>query len=303
MQVKPTQLRGNILMVIAAALWGFTFVAQKTGMDYLGPFMFSAIRFAIGASCLLLLLPLLGGKPLNREGIISGLIMGVIITFGISFQQIGIVETTAGKSGFLTAIYILLVPIFLSVAGKKLPLQTWPAALMALLGIYFLSFKEGGFDSVDHGDYWVLASSVFWALHILFIDRSVRKHDPLRLSILQFYTCAVLSLLGAFIFEPIIWGEILTGIKGAWLELAYGSIASVAIAFTLQVFAQRSVPSHHAAMILSLEAVFAVLGGVLLLGEVLTAKMIFGFLLIFSGIILAQYNFKKPLKVSTNKTP
>ena len=292
-------------MVIAAALWGFTFVAQKTGMDYLQPLMFSAIRFAIGATCLLLLIRVLGTQKLDKEGLKAGVIMGVLITFGISLQQIGIVETTAGNSGFLTAIYILLVPIFLSLKGEKLPLQIWPAALLALMGLYFLTIKNTSlalmFSSINTGDYWTLGCSVFWALHIIYVGKAARQHDPLRLSIVQFYTCAVLSFIAALVFEPVIYNDVLAGIKGAWVELAYASIASVAIAFTLQVFAQQSVPSHYAAMILSLEAVFAVIGGVLIIGEVLTTRMVFGFVLIFTGIILAQYDFKKTPKISADK--
>ena len=292
-------------MVIAAALWGFTFVAQKTGMDYLQPLMFSAIRFAIGATCLLLLIRVLGTQKLDKEGLKAGVIMGVLITFGISLQQIGIVETTAGNSGFLTAIYILLVPIFLSLKGEKLPLQIWPAALLALMGLYFLTIKNTSlalmFSSINTGDYWTLGCSVFWALHIIYVGKAARQHDPLRLSIVQFYTCAVLSFIAALVFEPVIYNDVLAGIKGAWVELAYASIASVAIAFTLQVFAQQSVPSHYAAMILSLEAVFAVIGGVFIIGEVLTTRMVFGFVLIFTGIILAQYNFKKTPKISADK--
>lgn len=296
---SSTLLKGNFLMIITAALWGFAFVAQKTGMDYLGPFMFSAIRFAVGASCLVLLLRWFGEHKLDRSGFISGLAMGVVLTFGAMLQQIGIVETTAGKSGFITAIYILLVPIFLSFLGKRLSLQIWPAALLVLFGLYLLSIKggQGGqgneLSSINSGDYWVLASSVFWAVHILLIEKAVKKHDALRLSIVQFYTCAVLSLLGAFVFETVVWTEIVTGVRDGFVEVAYASIASVAIAYTLQVFAQRSVPSHHAALVLSLEAVFAVVGGVWLLGEELTARMLLGFGLMFVGIILAQWRFGK----------
>ena len=301
MRAIPTLLTGNLLMITAAALWGFTFVAQKTGMNYLHPLMFGAIRFAIGASCSLLLLGWLGDKKLDRDGLIAGVVMGVLITLGISLQQIGIVDTTAGKSGFITAIYILLVPIFLSFVGKKLPLRIWPAVLLALIGLYFLSIKDGEFSSINKGDYWVLVSSVFWALHIIYVGKYAKDHDPLRLSILQFYTCAMLSFIGALIFEPIVWTDILQGVQRGWVEVAYGSIASVALAFTLQVFAQQSVPPHYAAMILSLEAVFAVIGGVLLIGEILTVRMVFGFALIFAGITLAQYDFKKSSKVATDK--
>lgn len=287
-------------MILTAALWGFAFVAQKTGMEHLGPFMFSAIRFTVGATCLVFLLQWFGGKKLSRHGYISAIFMGVVLTFGAILQQIGIIETTAGKGGFITAIYILLVPVFLSFSGKRLSLQIWPAAFLVLLGLYLLSVKDGEFSSINIGDYWVLGSSIFWATHILLIERAVRYHDPLRLSIVQFYTCAVLSLIGAFLFEPVVLADIVTGIKGGLLEVAYASIASVAIAYTLQVFAQRSVPSHHAALILSLEAVFAVIGGVLLLNEELTLRMLFGFALMFAGIVLAQWKFTKPIKIVKN---
>ena len=292
MRAVPSPLIGNLLMIITAALWGFAFVAQKTGMDYLGPFMFSAIRFAVGASCLVLLVRWFGYKKLTRQGIISGMVMGVVLTFGAMLQQIGIVETTAGKSGFITAIYILLVPIFLAFAGRRLSLQIWPAALLVMSGLYLLSIQKGDLSNINQGDIWVLASSIFWAVHILLIEKAVRKHDPLRLSIVQFFTCSFLSLLGAFIFEDVIWKDIVTGVDNGWIEVAYASIASVAIAYTLQVFAQRSVPSHHAALVLSLEAVFAVIGGVWLLSEDLTLRMILGFVLMFVGIILAQWKFK-----------
>ena len=292
MSAKPSLFIGNVLMLITAALWGFTFVAQKSGMDHLGPLMFSAIRFAIGATCLLFLLHFLGGKRLNQQGWVLGLLMGVMITLGISFQQIGIVYTTAGKAGFITAVYILFVPIFLSFLGKRLKFQIWPAALLALLGLYFLSIKGNEFDSINKGDYWVLASSVFWAIHIILVEKAVESHDPLRLSIVQFFTCSLLSLLAAFIFEPIVLADIIEGTKNSVWELVYGGIASVAIAFTLQVFAQQSVPSHHAALIMSLEAVFAVVGGIWLLNEILTQRMLWGFVLMFAGLILAQYKFK-----------
>ena len=292
MRAVPSPLIGNFLMVITAALWGFAFVAQKTGMDYLGPFIFSAIRFSAGASCLVILVHWFGFKKLDRDGFLLGVVMGVVLTFGAMLQQIGIVETTAGKSGFITAIYILLVPIFLSLLGRKLSLQIWPAALLVMFGLYLLSVQKGEFSSINSGDIWVLSSSIFWATHILLIEKAVKNHDPLRLSIVQFYTCALLSLLGAFVFEDVVWTEIIKGVSDGWVEVVYASIASVAIAYTLQVFAQRSVPSHQAALVLSLEAVFAVIGGVWLLSEQVTVRMLMGFALMFIGIILAQWRFK-----------
>lgn len=301
---KPSLFLGSLLMLIASALWGFAFVAQKTGMDHLGPFLFSAIRFAVGATCLVLLIKWFGRERLNRKGFFLGLAMGVVLTFGAMLQQIGIVETTAGKSGFITSIYILLVPIFLALGGRNLPRRIWPAVLMVFYGLYLLSIKqESELQSINTGDYWVLGSTIFWAIHIILIEKAVQKHDPLRLSIVQFYTCAFLCLVGVFIFEPITFAEIKIGVQGSLLELAYASIASVAIAYTLQVFAQQSVPSQNAALILSLEAVFAVIGGVWLLNEELTLRMLLGFGFMFCGILLAQYNFKNTLNSTPNKSP
>lgn len=291
-------------MLIAAALWGFAFVAQKTGMDHLGPFAFSAIRFALGATCLAFLIKWFGHRRLSREGFYLGLAMGVVLTFGAMLQQIGIVETTAGKSGFITAIYILLVPIFLSLGGRKLPLRIWPAVLLAFTGLYFLSIKQRTeLSSINSGDYWVLASTVFWAIHIILIEKAVKKHDPLRLSIVQFYTCAFLCFVGIFVFEPVSLAELKTGVNDSLLEIAYASVASVGIAYTLQVFAQRSVPSQNAALILSLEAVFAVIGGVWLLNEEMTLRMLLGFGLMFAGILLAQiplFETKAKIKIRKN---
>ena len=293
MQNKHSTHTGNFLMVLTAAIWGFTFVAQKTGMDHLGPFMFNAVRFFIGATCLVLLLRWFRGQRLNRKGLLWGVAMGVVLVIGAMLQQIGLIETTAGKSAFITVIYILLVPVFLSFAGKKLPFQIWPAAIIVLFGLYLISIKEGDLSGINKGDYWVLASAIFWAMHILVIEKAVKHHDPLRLSIVQFYTCSFLALLGAFIFEPVVLVDIWVGVKGAWLEVAYAGMAATAIAYTLQVVAQKSVPSHHAALVLSLEAVFGVIGGVWLLGEDLTVRMLLGFSLMFAGIILAQWRFKK----------
>lgn len=298
MKSIPSAMVGNLLMVLTAAIWGFTFVAQKTGMDHLGPFMFNAVRFFIGATCLVLLLRWFKGQRLSRKGIFWGIVMGVALFCGAMLQQIGLIETTAGKSAFITVIYILLVPVFLSFAGTKLSIQIWPAAVLVLYGLYLISIKEGDLNGINNGDYWVLASALFWASHILIIEKAVKQHDPLRLSIVQFYICSFLALLGSFIFELVALNDIWEGMKGAWLELAYAGIAATAIAYTLQVVAQKTVPSHHAALVLSLEAVFGVIGGVWLLGEDLTIRMLLGFGLMFAGIILAQWRFKPSSQLS-----
>ncbi len=298
MKSVPSAMMGNLLMVFTAAIWGFTFVAQKTGMDHLGPFMFNAVRFFIGATCLVFLLRWFKSQKLTRKGIFWGIAMGVVLFIGAMLQQIGLIETTAGKSAFITVIYILLVPVFLSFLGNKLPLQIWPAAFLVLYGLYLINITEGDLNGISNGDYWVLASAIFWASHILIIEKAVKYHDPLRLSIVQFYICSFLALLGVFIFEPVGLNVVWEGVQGAWLELAYAGVAATAIAYTLQVVAQKSVPSHHAALVLSLEAVFGVIGGVWLLGEDLTVRMLLGFSLMFAGIILAQWRFKKTPQLS-----
>jgi len=278
----------SMAMLLAAAIWGFAFVAQKSAMLVMGPFSFNAVRFALGASCLLLVYPLLKSRqtapaPFNKSTLRYGLLMGMVLFAGAITQQIGLITTTAGKAAFITGLYIVLVPAILSIFGHVFSLRIWSAVGITVVGLYLLSVPDG-LSSIKAGDVWVLASAFLFAAHILVIERASRSHDPIQLSILQFYIAALLSAVGVWLWETISWQSL----GDAWVELAYVSVLSTAVAYTLQVVGQQKVAAHIAAMILSLEAVFGAIGGIWLLDETMTSRMVLGCGLMFGGWMLAQ---------------
>ncbi len=193
-------LSGYVMMLLTAIIWGFAFVAQKSSMDFMGPFTFNTARFVLGATCLLVLLPVIKSRQgaLNRSGWLSAAGMGMLLFLGSITQQIGLVSTTAGKAAFITGLYIVLVPLILSLFGQLLSRLVWAAVALGLSGLYLLSMQGATMQPVT-GDLWVLASAVFFALHIVVIGRASLEHDALRLSIVQFYVCALLSLVGTLI--------------------------------------------------------------------------------------------------------
>lgn len=289
-----TRNKANILLLLAAAIWGFAFVAQRVGMQYVGPFTFNTIRFAVGG---LALLPLLifwcptqnrlaaaGGHPVSRSlGIKGGLMAGILIFGGITFQQFGILDTTAGKAGFITSLYVVFVPAFGLILGMKVHRVVWLGVFLAAIGLYLLSAT--GMMSIGLGDGLVLVGAVFWGMHVLAIGHLVKGGAPvILLAVVQFAVCAVLSLVAALISEEFVWVDI----KGAAIPILYAGLFSVGVAYTLQVLAQRRAKPAHAALILSSEALFAVIGGSLFLGEVLSLRAMLGCGLMLSGIIIAQ---------------
>lgn len=276
---------GYMMTFISAIIWGFAFVAQKSSMDVMGPFTFNGTRFALGATVLLLFLPVfkLTVTRFDKSSWRAGIVMGVILFLGVTTQQIGIVTTTAAKAAFITGLYIVLVPLLLVFLGHAISKSSWLAATISVVGLYLLSIT--GLDvAPETGDMWVLASALFFALHIIVIGRYSRLHDPLRLSILQFYVCALLSTVAMFIFEA----PTITGIRAGGLEILYAGVLSTGLAYTLQVFAQKRVPTNAAALLLSLEAVFGAIGGVWLLGEDMTMRMLLGAGLMLLAIVVAQ---------------
>jgi len=284
-----TAFRANLLLLLAAAIWGFAFVAQRLGMAHVGPFTFNAIRFGLGA---LSLLPLIRATRDRREHAarpavlwVGGLIVGFTLFAAASAQQIGIVTTTAGKAGFITGLYVVLVPLAALIWGERASWVTWLGATLAAVGLYFLSVTEALVLSV--GDAWVLLSAVLWTVQIHLIARLTRVIDPLPLAAAQFAVCSLLSWAVALATETITWA----GIEGALWPLAYGSFMSVGIAFTLQVVAQRHAHPTPAAIIMSLESAFAALGGWLLLGERLGTRGTLGAGLMMAGMMLAQVRF------------
>lgn len=297
----PSQaLRADLLMLLTAMIWGSAFVAQRLGMDSIGPFLYTGLRFALACLVLLPLLALLQRRnrrpapPLDRGLWLGGVIMGLALSLGINLQQVGLLLTTVTNSGFITGLYVIVVPILGLLIGQKSGPGIWLGASLAVVGMFLLSVGEG--FSVASGDWLQLAGAFVWGVHVLLVGFFASRHDPLRLALIQFATCALISLLLALAFES----ATLDGIIEAGPAILYGGLFGVAIGFTLQVVAQRHAIASHAAIILSLEAVFAAIAGALLLGEVLALRGYLGCALMFAGMLLAQL-WPKPLPAAISE--
>ena len=281
--------QANAALLVTAGIWGLAFVAQRVGMEYLEPFTFNGIRFLLGA---LSLLPLLwwqqhhkavGEQQLPRFRTVGiGVVAGLILFLAASLQQIGIVDTTAGKAAFVTSLYIVLVPLSGVLLGQRVEVSLWLGCLLSLLGLYFLCIRED--FTLGFGDLLVLLGAFFWTMHILWIDRFASQVQVLSLAVWQFMTCALLSLLVAAFTETITLGAI----KEALSPILYGGIGSVGIAYTLQIVGQKRAEPTQASLILSLETVFAALGGYFLLQEFLSLWELLGCVLMMSGMLVAQ---------------
>jgi len=306
--MKKKTLRSDILLILTSAIWGFAFVAQLVGMDHIGPYLYNGIRFALGSLSLLPLILIFGkGKkekenvpPLKGKAILlAGIAAGTVLFLGASLQQVGLQYTTAGKAGFITGLYVILVPILGIAMRHKTGVPTWVGALFAATGLYLISVK-GGFQ-IGKGDLLILACSIFFAMHVLTIDHFSKKIDPLVLSAIQFAVCSLLSFTVAFFREPVILEDILK----ATIPILYGGLGSVGVAYTLQVVAQKEAPPAHSAIIMSLESVFAVLGGIIFLAEGMSVRGYIGCGLMLLGMLASQWdvifrNKKKFLKKNQN---
>ena len=293
-------LKYNFLLMLAALIWGSAFVAQSVGMDYLGPFSFNCVRSFMGS---LVLLPVIwfmdrqkketaehdgqkteeGTREQNKKVLLSGgLCCGVILTLSTSLQQIGIKYTTAGKAGFITALYILIVPLLGLILGKKVGIKTWIGVALAVAGMYLLCIKEG--FSISYGDFMVLLCALVFSLHILAVDYFSPRVDGIRLSCIQFFVCGCISAVPMLVWEH---PELFQIIR-AWQPLAYAGVLSSGVAYTLQIVTQKHLNPTVASLLMSLESVFAVLTGWLVLNERLSLKELLGCVLVFTAIILAQ---------------
>ena len=285
---------GEGVLFLTAIIWGSGFVAQRKAMDGMQPFAFIALRFLMGA---LVLLPILlirkkqNQKDQNKDQvsqnffkdkILPCLLTGLFLFGGTSLQQLGIVTTSAAKSGFLTSLYLVLVPIAGLFFGKKLNRWVWLGVVMAFVGIYFLSV---GMDlSIHTGDILLLLGSLFWVFQILTLDHYSTKMDGLSLAFGEFLTTAALALIASLIFES----DPMIKDPSAWLPLLYSGVVVVGIAFTLQVYGQSKVDPALASLIMGLEAVFALIAGMIFLGERLTGRELLGSGLMLAAVILVQ---------------
>ncbi|PKL78924.1 MAG: EamA family transporter [Ignavibacteriae bacterium HGW-Ignavibacteriae-4] len=285
--------KSNILLLICAAIWGFAFTAQRLGMEYIGPFTYNGVRFALGSISLLPFIFYFDMKKKRRGHTITswkyearqGLIVGIVLFIAASLQQVGLIYTEAGKAAFITGMYVVMVPLVgILILKHRVSRNTLLGSATAAVGLYLLSVKSG--FNISIGDLYEIAGAVFWTVHILMLDIFVKKMDTLKLALFQFITCSVLSLIIAFLFETIT----LHGIQLTLIPIVYGGVFSVGLAYTLQIIGQKHAQPAHAAIILSLETVFGALGGFLIINEFLGGKEYIGCMLMLAGMLISQFN-------------
>lgn len=288
---RPAALRADMLLVLTAAIWGLAFVFQRTGMEHIGPFSFNGIRFLLGAAALLPLMrrtsrrfhPIPGRPaPTPKTYIKGGLLAGLMLFCGANLQQSGLVTTTAGKAGFITGLYVVITPMLGLFFRQYPPLATWIGACAAAMGLYLLSIT--GDFSIAPGDLLVLIGALFWACHMLVIGRLCQRMDPVTLAASQFFWCGLGSLAIGLGTETFTW----SGALGAGQAILYCGLMSTGVAYTLQAVAQREANPTHAAIILSLESVFAALSGWALLGETMNPRALTGCALMLGGMLVSE---------------
>ena len=285
-------MQANLMMLLAASIWGFAFVAQRVGMETMGPHWFNSLRFFIGVVALTPVViwmdraqaksSIEGPKSSTKSLLMGGAVVGLLLFIGATFQQVGLQYTTAGKAGFITGMYIFFVPLIGLFFRMKTGLGTWLGAAIALWGLYLLSINED--FTLSKGDTLQLICAVAFAGHVLMIGYLASRMDTVKLSLVQFFVAGLLAMILALYFEQLTWGMI----KSTAVPLLFAGVMSTGIAYTLQTIAQQHAHPSHAAIILSSEGVFAVIGGFLLLNEVLPAQGLLGCGLILVGMLMSQ---------------
>lgn len=293
--MKKTALRSSFLLFLAAFIWGVAFVAQSVGMDYMGPFSFNGARFLMGSIVLLPLVLYRRKKDKEKQvkradlktTLIGGCCCGLALCSAALLQQFGIMYTTVGKAGFITTLYIIIVPIMGIFLKKKVPGKVWLAAVIAAVGMYLLCMSES--FRLSRGDTYVFICAVLFSVHILVIDYFSPKADGVELSCLQFLTAGVICSVAALILEKPQLSNFVDGI----IPLAYAGIMSSGVAYTLQIVGQKDLDPTVASLILSMESVVSMLAGWVLLGQALSLRELFGCLLVFGAVILVQLPDKR----------
>ena len=296
MKKESIPVRNSLLLLLTATIWGVAFVAQSVSMDYIGGFTFNAVRNLIGA---LTLLPVIWGlgktkapeekkriqASYDRKTLITGgICCGILLCFASNFQQFGIKYTSVGKAGFITACYIVIVPIIGIFLKKKCSPFIWIAVILSLCGLYLLCLTPGEGFAIGKGELLVLICAFLFSLHILTIDHFSPLVDGVKMSCIQFLVCGILSGIPALIFES----PDLAGIFAAKIPVLYAGVMSCGVAYTLQIVGQKNMNPTVASLILSLESCISVIAGWLILGQNLSSREIFGCVLMFGAIILAQ---------------
>ena len=275
------------MLLLASLIWGFAFAAQSAGMDYVGPFTFTACRSLLGAFALLPVIFVMDRNRKDTLWIKGGLLCGLCLSVAMTLQQVGLVTTSAGKSGFLTALYILFVPILGTFVHRVASKFEKIGVLIALVGFYYLCMKE--VFSLASGDLLLIGSAIVFAVHILIIDRFSPYTSGLRISMVQFLVAGSVNFVLMMLFEK----PQISDVTAAWLPIAYAGILSSAVGYTLQIVGQKHTRVTQASLIMSLESVFSVLAGWLVLGQLLSGYELFGCALIFVAICIAQIRGKE----------
>ena len=296
-----TKLKSTILLFLTAIIWGFAFVAQRVGAEFVGAFTFNGVRFMLGAVSLIPVIMLFEKEKIDKKilknNLIPGILAGVVLFIASTLQQYGVELTqSAGKAGFLTGLYTVLVPMIRFVMGKKTGFLTFVGAIFAVTGLFFLCMTGDEF-SFGLGDVVLIIGAFFWAGHILVVDKYVNTTSPLKFSLVQFVVCGFLSLVCAFAFEDIQW----SAIKSAGVPILYGGLMSVGVAYTCQILGQKESDPTFASIVFSTESVFSAIGGALLLNEIMSGRGYLGCVLIFIGIVLSQLNGEKIVKKPKNQ--
>ena len=298
--------RSNLLLILASIIWGCAFVAQNVGMNYIGPWTFSTIRFLIAGFSLLAIIPILDKKrthvirPKTKEEkqklLLGSVLCGLALSVGSIVQQIAMLTVPVAKAGFLTTLYVLFVPIITLLFGKKIPLKVWIGIAMALFGLYLLSMA--GNLALGIGEIFLILAAFLFAIHIIIIGHFSTRVDPVRLS------CGQLLIGGFATVIPMIVIErpTIVSILAAYIPLLYTGIFSSCVAYTLQIFAQKEANPTIAGMLLSLESVFAALAGYLILNQVLNTRELIGCVLIFIAIVIAQLPDRRDMVNVTKET-
>lgn len=286
-------VRGNVLLLIAAIIWGSAFVAQSAGMEFVGPFSFNAVRCLVGGialiPCVWLFTRTKGWKDLKGT-VLGGAACGLVLFTATSLQQVAIQYTTVGKAGFLTAMYIVLVPVIRAIRGKKSSARVWISVAVAVFGIYFLCTKER--FTIGIGDALMILCAFAFALHICVVDHFCQKYDGVRLSCVQFIVSGIVSLPFMFFEQPSV-GQLLS----AWLPILYAGLLSSGIAYTFQILGQKDTNPVVASLIMSTESLFAALSGWIVLGQGMSPRELFGSLLLIFAIVFVQL----PARIKTPK--
>lgn len=293
---------GEAALLLAALIWGTCFVAQSVGLDAVGPYTFQAVRCLLGAS-VLTPLALWRGKSMNttkksgRHLLKGGICCGLVLCVATNLQQLGLVYTIPAKSGFITSMYLVLVPILSLALGKAPRLRHWLCVVLSATGLYLLSVKSG--FTLNPGDTLTLIGAFFFAAQIMVVDRFAPELDGVQLSCVQFWVVGVLTAVPMFVYET----PTLAGIRAAGLPIAYAGVMSCGVAYTLQIVGQQRCEPVVATVLMSLESVFSLLGGLILLGQVPTARELLGSCIVFSAVLLAQIPVERIMARQREKSP